>query len=209
MRAAASSSAPRTSRGSSSSARRAAASGTSSSATEAGLQRSKRAVYSSSAPSPRSRTSSRIAAVARSTPPSCAPSNASRRSSSRSKPAASEERRRGSTTARPREGIDERRERLALELERGRVHDQPAGNGEDLLDRREPVRLERAARVHQVHDRVGEADQRRELHRAVELDEVDVHALGGEVLARGLDVFRRDAQARALLHGGGVVEAFG
>ena len=39
---------------------------------------------------------------------------------------------------------------------------------------------------HEVDDRVGEADQRRQLHRAVELDQVDVHALRGEVLARGL-----------------------
>ena len=70
----------------------------------------------------------------------------------------------------------------------------------DLLDRDQVVRPQRVAGGDEVDDGVGEADQRRELHRAVELDQVDVHALGGEVLARGADVLGRDAQARALLH---------
>src|SRR5690606_14978623 len=36
-----------------------------------------------------------------------------------------------------------------------------------------------------------------------------VHALGGEVLARGAHVLGGDAQARTLVHGGLVIEAFG
>src|SRR5690606_14356746 len=66
-----------------------------------------------------------------------------------------------------------------------------------------------AARGHQVDDGVGQAHQRGQLHRAVELDDVHVHALGGEVLARGAHVFGGDAQARTLVHGGLVIEAFG
>ena len=56
----------------------------------------------------------------------------------------------------------------------------------DLLDRDQIVGLQRVAGGHQVDDRVGQPHQRRQLHRAVELDQVDVHALGGE-----------DARARA------------
>ena len=53
----------------------------------------------------------------------------------------------------------------------------------------------------EVDDRVGEAGERRELHRAVQLDQVDVHALRREMLARRVHVFGRDADARAALHG--------
>ena len=49
--------------------------------------------------------------------------------------------------------------------------------------------LQRAAGGHQVDDRVGQPGQRRQLHRAVELDQVDVHALVGEVLARDAAVY--------------------
>ena len=55
--------------------------------------------------------------------------------------------------------------------------------------------LQRLAGAHQVDDRVGEPGQRRELHRAVELDQIDVHALGGEVLARRLHVLGGDLAA--------------
>ena len=57
-----------------------------------------------------------------------------------------------------------------------------------LLDLDQVVRLQRVAGRDQVDDRVGQAGQRRQLHRAVQLDQVDVHALGGEVLARDVDV---------------------
>src|SRR5262245_64811073 len=60
----------------------------------------------------------------------------------------------------------------------------------------------------EVHDRVGEADKRRELHRAVKPDEVDMDGLRREVLARGVHVLGCDAQARALAHRAVVVEAF-
>jgi hypothetical protein len=60
---------------------------------------------------------------------------------------------------------------------------------------------------HQVDDGIGQAGQRRQLHAAVELDQVDVHALGRQkMLARDLGVLGGHADARALAHGGGVVE---
>ena len=87
------------------------------------------------------------------------------------------------------------------------IDDQPRADRHDVLDRDQVVGPQRVAGGHQVDDRVGQPDQRRELHRAVELDEVDVHALGREVLARGLHVLGRDADARAALHGAGPVVA--
>ena len=68
------------------------------------------------------------------------------------------------------------------------------------------VGAQRVAAAHQVDDRIGEPGERRELHRAVELDEIDVHALRGEMLARRLHVLGRDLQPRALLHRAPVVE---
>jgi hypothetical protein len=91
-------------------------------------------------------------------------------------------------------------------LERGLVDDQARGDLHDLLDLDEVVGAQRAAGGHQVDDRVGQPHQRRELHRAVQLDRVDVHALGGEVLARDGHVLGGHAQPRAPAHRGGVVE---
>ena len=53
--------------------------------------------------------------------------------------------------------------------------------------------------AHEIDDRIGETGQRRELHRAVQLDQIDVHALGGEVLARRLarTWWRRECARRA------------
>ncbi len=49
-------------------------------------------------------------------------------------------------------------------------------------------------------------DQRRQLHGAVKLDQVDMHALGGKVLAGSLQVFAGYPQSSALAHGQRVVE---
>src|SRR3546814_14972809 len=53
----------------------------------------------------------------------------------------------------------------------------------DLLDK--VVGLECAAGGNEVDDAVGQADQRRQFHRTVQLDDVHVHAFAGEVFARG------------------------
>ncbi len=100
-------------------------------------------------------------------------------------------------------GVD----RLALQLHRGLVDDQPRRDRHDRLDLDQVVRGERRAGRHEVDDRVRQADQRAELHRAVQLDQVDVHALHVEVLARRLHVLRRDRQPRAVAHRVRVVEA--
>jgi hypothetical protein len=92
-------------------------------------------------------------------------------------------------------------------LERRLVDDEPRRDRHDLLDRDEVVLPQRVAGRHEVDDRVGQPDERRELHRAVQPDEVHVHALVGEVLARGGDVLGRDAQPRTLAHRRLVVEA--
>ena len=54
----------------------------------------------------------------------------------------------------------------------GFVHDEAAGNVADVFDGFEAVGFERAAGGHQIDNRVGEADQRGEFHRAVEFDDI-------------------------------------
>ena len=77
---------------------------------------------------------------------------------------------------RRRERVEQRLHRAALQLERAGIDDQPRADRHDVLDGDEIVRLQRVAGGHEVDDRVGKADERRQLHRAVELDQVDVHA---------------------------------
>src|SRR6267378_555908 len=69
------------------------------------------------------------------------------------------------------EGVKQRLNRVALQLERRLVHDQARADGSNFLDRVQTVGAQGVAGRHQIHDRVGEAQQRRELHRAVQLDE--------------------------------------
>ena len=77
--------------------------------------------------------------------------------------------------------------------------------GDDLgLD--QPVGGERAAGLHQVHDQPRQAERGRELHRAVELHHLRLHAAGGEVAAGDVRVLGGDRDARPA---GGVVGAGG
>ena len=101
----------------------------------------------------------------------------------------------------------QRLEPRRLGLQRRLVDDQARRDLHDLLDLGQLVRAQRAAAAHQVDDGVGQPDQRGQFHRAVELDQVDVHALGREVLARDLHVLGGDAQPRTTPHRIGVVEA--
>src|SRR5438105_13850515 len=188
MRSAAASSASRSARGSSARALRAVSNGTSSACAEAGVQRSKRAVRSTSAASPRARTSSRMRAVALSTASSCAASNAMRRANASSNAGSAVESRRGSAMARRAQPLDQRRERRALELEGGGIHDETARYPHNLLDRVQAIRLQRVAGIDEVDEGIREPGERRELHGAVEADQIHVHSLRGEVLARGGDV---------------------
>src|SRR5256885_7912097 len=180
------------------------------SATRGTLIRSKRSVYSSTAASPLALTAARMAATSSSTFRSNVVSNAvsalrraSKSGSVVARRAISGMRRRGL-----RELVEERLDGVALELERRLVDDKAGTDRTDLLDCVQAIRAQRIAAGNQIDDRVGETHERCELHRTVEPDQIDVHALRREVLARGLHVLGRNAQSRALAHRARIVEAF-
>src|SRR5215831_14441430 len=186
-----------------------------SSATTLGaLTRSNSAVYSSTAASPRARTSAMIAATEVSIASSCAVSTAMSCSSADSKSLAAASSLRIAASAidlflrrrRPGDRLQQRLHGVALELERGWIDDQARADGKYLLDRDELVGLEGIAAADQIDDRFGEPHQRRQLHRPVQPDQIDVHALGCEMLARRRDVFGGHAQPRSALNGSGVIE---
>src|SRR5882672_10690166 len=180
------------------------------SATRATLIRSKRSVYSSRAASPLSRTLARIAATSSSTFWSNVVSNAVSALRRASKSGSVVERRAisGILSRGLRELVEERLDGVALELERRLVDDEAGTDRSDLLDCAQAIGAQRIAAGDQIDDRVGETYERREFHRTVEADQIDVHAFGCEVLARGLHVLGRHAQTRALAHGERIIEAF-
>src|SRR5215470_135850 len=214
MRAAAVVSASRSPVGSASSAALNSAGFNSSAATLGALTRSKSAVYSRTAWSPRARTSAMMAATEVSIATSSAVPMAVSRASADSKSAAEASSLRiGASAIRFclrycgfSNRLEQRLDGVALELERRWIDDQPRTDRYDVFDRDEIVRLERVAAAHQVDDRLGKTHERGELHRAVEPDQVHVHALGGEVLARRRDVFGCHSQSRAALDCPGIVE---
>src|SRR4051812_45677651 len=106
----------------------------------------------------------------------------------------------------PRERIEHRLDFTALQLECRLIDDQTCTDGHDLLDHAQPVCLERIAGRYEVDNRVGETYQRGEFHRSVQVDEVDMDALRGEVLACRADVLGRDAQPGALAYRAVVIE---
>src|SRR5882762_2349328 len=181
------------------------------SATRATLIRSKRSVYSSTAASPLTLTAARITATSSSTFWSNVVSNAVSALRRASKPASVVESRAISSMRSRglRELVEERLDGVALELERGLVDDEAGADRSDLLDRAQAIGAKRIAAGNQIDDRVGQTHERRQLHRAVEPDQIDVHALGCEVLARGLHVLSRHAQTRALAHRARIIEALG
>src|SRR5712691_4034102 len=211
MRAAACSSASRCARASPARALSRAARGNSRSATRVAFTWSKRSVYSRTAASPRLRTFSQISATWLSTSSPNVASNEVSALRRASKSASVVERRAISSmlSRRLRELVEERLDGIAPELERRLVDDEAGADRPDLLDRAQAVGAQRIAAGNQIDDRVGEAHERREFHRAVEPDQIDVHALGCEVFSRGLHVLGRHAQTRALAHGERIIEAFG
>src|SRR5882672_2175922 len=182
MRIAAISSASRCARSSPARARSSIACGSSRSASRSLLNPSCIAVYSSTATSPRSRTLSQIAATAPSTFSSKVASNevsALRRAPKSA--SAVESRAISSMLSRGlRELVEERLDSVALELERRLVDDKAGADRSDLFDRAQAVGAQCVAAGNQIDDRVGETHERREFHRAVKSDQVDVHALGCE-----------------------------
>ena len=103
--------------------------------------------------------------------------------------------------------VNDAAQRCLLELERRLVHHQVRADVHDALHLDQVVGLERVAGGHQIDDGVGQAGERGELHAAVEFDQVDMHALAGEKIARNGGVFGRHLQAPTGLHGAGVVKA--
>src|SRR5262249_48342484 len=79
--------------------------------------------------------------------------------------------------------------------------------GNDLFDFDQSVRTQGAAGRNEIDDRIGETGQRRELHRPIELDQIDVDALGSKEFARAGDVLGCHPQSRSTTHRVGVVEA--
>src|SRR5258706_883764 len=211
MRAAACSSASRSARTSPARAFSSGARGNSSSATRVAFTWSKRSVYSSTAASPRLRTLSQISVTLPSTSsPNVASNEVSALRRASKSASVVESRAISSMLSRGfRELVEERLDGVAPELERRLVDDEAGADRLDLLDRAQAVGAQRIAAGNQIDDRVGEAHERRELHRAVEPDQIDVHALGCEVLASGLHVLGRHAQTRALAHGTRIIEALG
>src|SRR5262252_540369 len=211
MRAAACTSASRCARGRRASALFSAAPGSSRAATLAALTPSYFCVCSSTAASPRERTSARISRTRRPTSSSRAESKDVIAFSRSAKSGWALENRAisGMLADRIRERVEQGLDRVAVELERRLVDDEPRADGADVLDRVEAVGSQGVARRDQIDDRIGEPEEGRELHRPVELDEVDVHALRREVLASGLHVLGRDAKPRTATHRAGVVESLG
>src|SRR4051794_1608992 len=82
-----------------------------------------------------------------------------------------------------------------LELVGDRVRDQPRGRGPDLLADDEPVLLQRRPRRGQVDDALDQPGQRRELDRALDLDDLGLAARALEVGGGDPRVLRRHAHA--------------
>src|SRR5690606_3666244 len=70
------------------------------------------------------------------------------------------------------------------------------------------VGLEGVAGGDEVDDGIGQTHQRSKLHRAVQLDQINVDALARKVLTSCTHILGGDAKAGALRHGSLVVEAF-
>ena len=83
-------------------------------------------------------------------------------------------------------------DRGGLELVGDRVGDQPRGRGGDLLADHEPVLAQRRAGRGEVDDPVHEPGQRRQLDRALDLDDLGLAAGALEVGAGDPRVLRRD-----------------
>ena len=106
-----------------------------------------------------------------------------------------------------REGVDDAAQRRGVQLERGLIDNEAGADVHDALDFHQPVGLERLAAADQIDDGLRQARQRRQLHAAVELDEVHVHTLAGKKLARNGRIFGGHGDAPARAGGAGVVKA--
>ena len=74
------------------------------------------------------------------------------------------------------------------------VDDQPRTHVCNVLHRHQTIRLQGIARLNDVDDSVRKARHRRQFHRSIKLDDIDLHALLGVVLLRRFDKFCGDSQ---------------
>ena len=70
--------------------------------------------------------------------------------------------------------------KMRFDLHRGPVHDQFCTHGRDLLKHPHPVLAKGPPRLHQVNDDIGQAEERSDLHRSVELHDMYVCVLSFE-----------------------------
>src|SRR5437764_12732667 len=134
-----------------------------------------------------------ISATAASTSAAVSRLSASRSANCAAKSAARLESLRG--IGRLSETIDPGADLLRPGLERRAVHDEPRGDLGDALDLDEPVRPQGGAGLHEIDDAPAKPQLRRQLHRAVELDALGLHAARREMPARDLRVLGRDPHA--------------
>ena len=95
-----------------------------------------------------------------------------------------------------------------LELQRGRIDHETRRYRHHLFHGLQVIGTQRVTRGYEVDDGIRQTDQRRQLHGTVQLDQIDVHTLGREVIAGDVDVFRCDTQTTAGPDSGGIVETF-
>src|SRR4051794_11175105 len=124
--------------------------------------RSNLRVYSSSAASPRARTSATMSATMRSTFWSLSRLRARNAANACSKSGAAASSRLGGT-AELAKALDPVPDTVGLGLEGGPVDDEVRGDVGDVLDLDQAVLPERAARIDQVDDAMAEAERRRQL----------------------------------------------
>src|SRR3954447_20636879 len=149
---------------------------------------SKRSTYRRSAPSPCSRTSSTIARTSSATDSAPGASEWTRTAAlSASLPKPIEKR--STLTQPPQHLVD----RLGPQLVRDRVRDEPGRRDRDLLPDGEAVLAQRRPGRGQVDDRLDEPGQRRELDRALDLDDLRLAPRALEEVGRDPRVLRRDA----------------
>src|SRR5215210_759788 len=160
--------------------------------TESSRTPSKRSVYSRSASSPLSRTSATMRRATSRTfserkPPgrrsweTSSPGSASRASSTLTK---------GDLVLL--HGVQEGGDLAVAETVGAAVGDQTSGGGRDLIEYRQVVLAERGTGRRQVHDALGEPDERSELYGAVECDDLRLATYPLEVAARRAGVLGRD-----------------
>ena len=97
---------------------------------------------------------------------------------------------------------------MQLEFQGGLIHDKTRTDGHDGFDFDQIIGAQGTATRDQIDNGVGQPDQRCQFHGTVQLDNIDVHTLGGKMFARRRDIFAGNANARPLAHRLCIIEVF-